>query len=55
MNYSKFRKDLIHYYGTAMFSSLPMAVVKLGDVEVASDNELIKLAKNAGFDFNDYE
>lgn len=54
MNYNKLRADLIDYYGTAMFSGFPMAVVELGDVEVASDAELIKIAKNAGFDLKDY-
>ena len=41
MNYNQLRSDLIDYFGTAMSSGFPMAVIELSDVERASDAELI--------------
>lgn len=55
MDYEKLRKDLIDYYGSAMLSGFPMAVVELPDVEIASDKELTIFAKEAGLDILDYE
>lgn len=55
MDIKKLRRDLIDYYGSAMFSGFPMAVVELSEIERASEKELIKLAKNAGFDLKKYE
>ena len=52
---SKLRDDLENYYGSAMFSGLPMAVVELTQVENASPKELVELSHRAGFDLNDYE
>ena len=52
---SKLRDDLENYYGSAMFSGFPMAVVELSQVESASPQELVELSQRAGFDLNDYE
>ena len=41
----KLRKDLIDYFGSAMFSGLPMAIIDLSDVDVASNDKLLELAK----------
>ena len=41
MNYDHLREDLIDYFGTALSSGFPMAVIELSDVERASDAELI--------------
>ena len=50
----KLRKDLIDYFGTAMASGFGMAVMDLTRVERASDEELINIALDCGFDLNDY-
>lgn len=55
MNYKQLRSDLIDYFGTAMSSGFPMAVIELSDVERASDAELIRIARRAGFDLREYE
>ena len=42
------------YFGTAMASGFGMAVMDLSRVERASDEELINIALDCGFDLNDY-
>ena len=54
MNTEKLRKDLIDYFGTAM-SFMPMAMMELSKVEKASEQELIKIAKENGLDLSKYE
>lgn len=49
------RRDLKDYYGSAMCSGFPMAVVELSQVESASPQELVELSQRAGFDLCDYE
>ncbi len=51
----KLRKDLIDYFGSAMFSGLPMAIVDLSDIETASNDELIEIAKKNNFDLTKYQ
>lgn len=46
------RKQLKDYYGTAMCSGNPMAVIELSKVETASNAELERLAQQAGIDAN---
>jgi hypothetical protein len=48
------RKDLMDYFGTAM-EACPIAVMELSDVERASDEELICLARKNGLDLRKYE
>lgn len=43
------RKMLLDYYGTAMCSGNPIATIKLAEVEKATAQELIKLARELGF------
>ena len=50
----KLRSDLIDYFGTAMASGFGMAVMDLSKVERDSDEELINIALDCGFDLNDY-
>lgn len=50
----RLRNDLINYYGTAMFSSSPLAIIELSKIETASDEELIQIAQNNNFDLNKY-
>ena len=54
MDIEALRDDLIEYFGTAMMSGFPMAIMDLSDVENASDLKLIMLAEKAGFDLNKY-
>jgi len=55
INIEKLRKDLIDYYGTAVFSGFHMAMVDVSDVENASQGRLIELAGKAGFSLKNYE
>lgn len=50
----KLRSDLMDYFGTAMACGFGMAVMDLSRVERASDEELINIALDCGFDLNDY-
>ena len=52
---SRLRDDLEDYYGTAMFSGMPMAVIELSQAETASPQELVDMARRAGFDLGRYE
>lgn len=49
----RLRDDLIDYFGTAMFYN-PAAMMDLEKVRKASDEELIEIAKNNGFDLDKY-
>ena len=50
----KLKKDLIDYYGTAIFTSSPLAIIELSKIEKATEEELIKIALNNKFDINKY-
>ena len=54
INISKLRRDLEDYFGTAMFSVSPVAMMDLERVQKASDEELITIAKECGFNINKY-
>jgi len=50
----KLKEDLMNYYGTAMFSVSPLAVLELNKIEKASDEkEFLKKYKDKN-DFNEY-
>ena len=49
----RLRKELIDYYGTASML-YPIAIMDLTKVETCSAEELINIAKNNGFNLNDY-
>ena len=51
----RLRKDLKDYYGTAMFSASPMAVLDLSRIERASDLEIVEEAQRIGVDLTNYE
>ena len=55
IDYEKLRSDLMDYFGSAMFVGLPMAIVDLSDVEIASEDELIEIAKKNNFDLTEYQ
>ena len=54
INISKLRRDLEDYFGTAMFSVSPVAMMDLERVQKASDEELITIAKECGFNIKKY-
>lgn len=49
------REDLLDYFGTAAFGPFPSAIIDYGDVENASPEELIVIARQNGFDLRKYE
>lgn len=55
MDYIKLRKDLIDYYGSAMIGGFPIAMMNLTKVEKVSDDELVEIAVEVGFDLNKYK
>ena len=48
------RKSMEDYYGTAIFSGMPMAAVDLYRVQNASDEDLIRIARQNGIDLNPF-
>lgn len=56
MNYNieELRRDLMDYYGTAMNSGFGMAVIDLSEIENASPEKLINIAKKLGVDLRNY-
>lgn len=52
---SRLRDDMEDYYGTAIFSGMPMAVIELTQAQNASPQELVDMAQDAGFDLSRYE
>ena len=50
----KLRKDLMNYFGTAMFGVSPIAMMELSKVERASEEELLEIANENGFDIEEY-
>jgi hypothetical protein len=55
MDLKRLRNDLIDYYGSAMFSGFPMAMMDLADIERMTEVKLVKTAKELGFDMSKYE
>lgn len=49
----RLRRDLIDYFGTAM-GVLPTAMMELSQVENASSEKLIEIARKNGFDLRNY-
>jgi len=50
----KLRKDLLDYYGTAMYNVSPLAIIELSKIERASEDELIQIAINNNINLNEY-
>ncbi len=48
------RRDLMDYYGTAMFGVSGFAVMDLVNTERASDREIIEIALKNGIDLDKY-
>ena len=53
-DYKSLQNALTDYYGTAMASGNPAAVVDLIRVSQASDAELLRTARQNGFDISKY-
>lgn len=49
----RLRRDLIDYFGTAM-SMFPVAMMELSQVQNASPEKLIEIARKNGFDLRKY-
>ena len=54
IDFERLRSDLRDYYGTAMFSGFPMAVMDLSKVERASDEDLLRIADKEGYNLTKY-
>lgn len=54
LDIERLRNDMEDYYGIAMFSGFPMAVMDLSKVARASDEELIRMAEKNGVDLRKY-
>lgn len=54
VNTETLKEDLINYFGTAMYSSSPLAIIELTKIEKAKDEELIQIALDNNFDLNKY-
>ena len=55
IDYENLRSDLEDYYGTDMFSGAGMAMSDLEEVDRASEDKLIEIAKREKIDLNKYE
>ena len=53
IDYERLRKDLIDYFGSAMFT-FPMAIIDLTKVENCTNDELIEIAEKNNFDIENY-
>ena len=53
-NIEELRRDLMDYYGTAMSNGFGMAVIDLSEIENASPEKLINIAKKLGVDLRNY-
>lgn len=50
----KLIRDLEDYYGTAVICGMPVALEDLQNVRTLSTHELLKQAKNNGFNLDEY-
>lgn len=55
MDFERLRNDLIDYYGSAMFSGFPMAMIDVSDVERMTDEELVREAEKIGLKLSKYQ
>ena len=49
-DFEELREAIRDYYGTAMTSGFPMAIIELAEVDNASNDELIEIAKRIGLE-----
>ena len=54
MRYDDLRQDLLEFFGTEVAKGSLKAVMDLSMVEMASSDEIVKIAKKNGFDLSKY-
>ena len=54
IDYERLREDLKDYFGSATVI-MPVAIMDVIRVENASEDELVQIAKQNGFDLSNYE
>lgn len=54
IDFERLRQDLIDYFGTAMTIGFGAAIIDISKIENASNEELINIAKQNGFNINNY-
>ena len=54
LDIERLRRDLIDYFGTAMTNGLGMAEIDISDIQDASTEELIRIARACGLNIIDY-
>lgn len=54
IDFERLRQDLIDYFGTAMTVGFGAAIIDISKIENASNEELINIAKQNGFNINNY-
>ena len=54
IDFERLRQDLIDYFGTAMTIGFGTAIIDISKIENASNEELINIAKQNGFNINNY-
>ena len=54
LDIERLRRDLIDYFGAAMTNGWGMAEIDISDIQDASPEELKSIARECGFNINDY-
>lgn len=54
IDFDRLRCDLTDYYGTAAFSGFPAAIIDVGKVQRASEEDLIIISKQLRVDLSKY-
>ena len=50
----RLRRDLISYFEGAFFNGFGAAMIDISEIKSASKNKLLDIAKDNGFDINNY-
>ena len=50
----KLRNHLLDYYGTAIYSGMPMACINVAKVEACSVEELLRIAQKERIDLSEF-
>ena len=54
INIDELRKDLLDYFGTASISASPVEMMNVIEIQKASEEQLVYIAIQNGFDLNNY-
>ena len=55
INIDELRKDLLDYFGTASINASPVSMMNVIEVQKASEEQLVYIAIQNGFDLNNYQ